>query len=52
MWRKCDFHRHTVPDGGLEGFVFDPAAFLQGCVDEGLEVVARGQWGRQRPPWG
>ena len=39
MWRKCDLHRHTVPDA--EGdFDFDPQDFLQECVSDGLEVVA------------
>ena len=40
MWRKCDFHRHTVPDAGGDDFAFDSAAFLRDCVDEGLDVVA------------
>ena len=39
MWRKCDLHRHAIPDGGVD-FAFSPAGFLRECVSEGLEVVA------------
>lgn len=40
MWRKCDFHRHTVPDREDGDGTFDPVAFLQECVSEGLDVIA------------
>ena len=39
MWRKCDLHRHTTPDGQGE-FQFDPEDFLLACVNDGLDVVA------------
>ena len=39
MWRKCDLHRHTVPDAPGE-FDFDPQTFLMECLTDGLEVVA------------
>ena len=39
MWRKCDLHRHTTPDGPGE-FEFDPRNFLTECVQDGLDVVA------------
>ena len=39
MWRKCDLHRHTMPDEpGL--FEFKPQSFLTDCVRDGLDVVA------------
>ncbi len=39
MWRKCDLHRHTIPDA--QGpFEFDPKDFLRECVSDGLDVVA------------
>ena len=37
MWRRCDLHRHTIPDGGVE---FDPSDFVQRSVRDGLDVVA------------
>ena len=40
MWRKCDLHRHTVPDEGEGDEAFDPVVFLRDCVSEGLDVVA------------
>lgn len=39
MWRRCDLHRHTTPDAG-DGSMFDAGAFLQECVEDGLDVVA------------
>ena len=39
MWRKCDLHRHTMPDSPGE-FGFDPKDFLLECVRDGLDVVA------------
>lgn len=39
MWRKCDLHRHTIPDTSGD-FDFDPHNFLMDCVSEGLDVVA------------
>lgn len=39
MWRKCDLHRHTVPDSDADASL-DPQEFLSGCVAEGLNVVA------------
>ena len=39
MWRKCDLHRHTVPDT-LGEFSFAPQDFLAECVRDGLDVVA------------
>ena len=39
MWRRCDLHRHTTPDGQGE-FQFDPEDFLLACVNDGLDVVA------------
>ncbi len=39
MWRKCDLHRHTIPDDGVD-FRFNPAEFLHECEGEGLSVVA------------
>jgi len=38
MWRRCDLHRHTTPDAGAH--TFDAGAFLQECVEDGLDVVA------------
>ena len=39
MWRKCDLHRHTVPDIPGE-FDFDPKNFLMESINDGLDVVA------------
>lgn len=39
MWRKCDLHRHTMPDE-LGEFEFNPQSFLTDCVRDGLDVVA------------
>ena len=39
MWRKCDLHRHTMPDS-LGEFDFDPEEFLLECIRDGLDVVA------------
>lgn len=39
MWRKCDLHRHTIPDE-LGNFEFKPRDFLKSCVQDGLDVVA------------
>ena len=39
MWRKCDLHRHTVPDT-VGDFEFDPERFLMKCVRDGLDVIA------------
>ena len=39
MWRKCDLHRHTTPDAPCNS-EFDPKAFLEECVSDGLDVVA------------
>ena len=39
MWRNCDLHRHTSPDG-TEGAELDPHAFLSRCETQGLDVVA------------
>ena len=39
MWRKCDLHRHAIPDGEVD-FAFSPGEFLRQCVSEGLDVAA------------
>ena len=39
MWRKCDLHRHTVPDRNRE-LDFDAREFVIECIAEGLEVIA------------
>ncbi len=39
MWRKCDLHRHAIPDGAVD-FAFSPGEFLRQCVSEELDVAA------------
>lgn len=40
MWRRCDLHSHTTPNEVKPEEAFDPTAFVDGCLDLGLDVVA------------
>ena len=39
VWRKCDFHRHTISDDPT-ALSLPPQEFVQACLDDGLDVVA------------